>query len=152
VHGRISPDGRLLALLAPHPLVVGADGLVQGVDRDRQGAMLYLLEISTRRVIFSIDAAGPTETMLEQWGGERPSLLAWSPDSRRLVFYDASQQVVLVDVETQQLTLITLSGGQTLGAAGWSFDGGYLSLTRPAGRSSETGEILPGRTFVLVAP
>jgi len=152
IYGRLSPNGRLLAFFAPHALVVGSDGLVERVDRSLRGGKLYLMEIDTRRILFSTDGALPTESMLEQWGGERPVLLAWSPNGRRLVFFNTSLQWVSLDVATLQLRPITTNVGETLVEPQWSFDSQYLSLTRPPGRSSQSDVFLPGRTFVLIMP
>jgi hypothetical protein len=131
IYGRVSPDGRLLAFLTRHPLKLDEQRKPLSEVMTGDVTLLHVMEIAKGSVVLSlpVDPQQISNRVYEEWGGYRPNLISWAPDSSSLVYQNDERNLTIVDITSGHLTPLTTSGGEQLTDPNWSFDGTYLSVT-----------------------
>jgi hypothetical protein len=105
-----SPDGQYFAFLTPASILK--------VIATKNQAELFTIP--------SINAKNLKNSGNVSYGGE---LLAWSPDSQKLIYRDESGNPTVLYVETGTQLALTSTGGLRVDSASWSFDSQYLLVS-----------------------
>lgn len=115
---QFSPDGQYLAFYSPQQLLRDTEGRPTGDALPEAIRHLNLLDLTDRQLFTAVPVSSDSY----------PLSFLWSPDSRRILFRDASENLMVYDLPTQKLIAITVNGKNQISRASWSFNGQYLSL------------------------
>ena len=136
VAGEFSRDGSMLAFVANHKLILDDDMRViaEGDEFDRD--KLYIMDISTKRIIYSFDSdsniISSAEPNLESgWDGGDLNSFAWSPTGDSFIHRNLDGNLEIVSILDGSKMAITTSFGDYVNRPQWSFAGTYISLYFP---------------------
>lgn len=115
---QFSPDGQYLAFYTTQQLVVDAEGRPTGDALPGTTRQLNVLDLTNRQLL----TAAPVSSDIY------PLSFLWSPNSRKILFRDTSENLMVYDLQTRKLISITVNGKNQISRASWSFDGQYLSF------------------------
>ena len=59
----------------------------------------------------------------------------WSPDSKKLLFYDKNQKLQILDIESKAITVIDTAEKSDLDGYNWSFDSNWIAYTKSGGNN-----------------
>lgn len=115
---QFSPDGQYLAFYTTQQLLLDAEGKPTGDVLPGSTTQLNLLDLTSNQLLTAVPVSSDGY----------PLFFLWSPNSRKILFRDASDNLMVYDLPTRKLIPITLNGKNQISRASWSFDGQYLSL------------------------
>jgi hypothetical protein len=127
-----SPDGHYLALLSDREIEFdqkGWPGKVQSKPVTGNQSFLYVLDLKNHKLAWSHSGLAPLPTEPEEDGTPllQAHLPVWSPKSDKFVYYDADNNINLVDLFNNTDTPLTSAvHGQP--QVNWSHDGTYIAI------------------------
>src|SRR5581483_509167 len=142
----IAPDGKRALFAARGELfsVPAKDGLTRNLTRT-PGVHERNAKFSPdgKKVAFVSDATGEVEIHVGPADGSEPAKpvtsgadtykyeIAWSPDSKKILWSDKKLRLQFVDVQTKAVTLVNRAKAFEIRDAAWSPDSNWVAFARP---------------------
>ena len=147
----VSPDGKRGLFDARGDIftVPAANGVTRNLTNspgvhDRNSAwspngkwIAYISDATGEDEIYIIAQDGKgTPVQLTSKGNNYKFSIAWSPDSKKIIWNDRMQRLHFVDVETKKVTLVDKAESSSIYSYAWSPDSRWIVYTRPEVRSN----------------
>jgi tricorn protease len=135
---QLSPDGRELLLEARGDLWIGSRNLTstsgafeREASRSPDGKWIaYSSDASGENEIYVRSTAGTDERQLTRFGSGYRFRPVWSPDSRKLAFFDQSSAIYVVDVDDPRVEKVDADPFNEQPELAWFADSAALAYTR----------------------